>query len=456
MGTQTIKIAILKCSNCGAPMHPDAGATAFLCPFCGNVVPFSDHTVKGARPLVYKHHAVEMQDGLIKLIRVAVMVGAHSSFGKYDLLDPDVRWARSFHDRIAAIDRRAYVTRRDRFDFSFVCVHCGGAVSGSSTQTMFTCDHCGTVYGLDDLEDLGLNDLPQIVGNQSMVPSKCLAFKLSPQQAQARIRYLVSQNPGFFAGYNVEELLRGGALDSVYTPASLCDLALRVNADSSLGKTEYYMEWIDWTLPRDTGLDVGLLDRLAPWDFNDAGVFIPEFVMGDVIICAATNFESKIDLIDALSARMATEAIVERYGAERVQLILWSRDFVEHKSGLIALPVFSLEQLNGPGEGLRIMVNGQSGAVQAAVREGGRERFCSLPGASDGRVDGERSMHLAPVPVKYEKPSHLYRVLTPQEAFGRKASRIQNSATGSDAAAPSATSGAPSEKRGLFSRIFGK
>jgi len=447
MEPKTVSLAVLACSTCGAPMHPDAGKAAFYCPFCGHTIPYSDKTVRSARPLKYKHHQVEVQDGLIKLIRVAVLGGVIDDLAESDPMNPAVRWQRSFRDRVAAIDRRAYVTRRDRFEFDFTCDHCGAPVHGTSTQTMFTCEHCGSVYGLDDLSDLGLDALPQIVGNQSMVPSQHLAFALSRKQAEARIRYLVSQNPGFFSAFNVEALLRAGELDAVYTPASLCDLALRTTSSSNLGDAEFYMEWIDWTLPRDTGLDIGLLDRMAPWDFNDAGVFIPEFVMGDVTICAATNFESKLGILYSLAHRAATEAITERYGAQRLSLILWSHDLVEHQSALIALPVYYLECLTGPGEGLRVMVNGQTGAVVAAVRQSGVESFFGLPGAGDGRVDGERSMRSAPVPVAYEKPSHLYRVLSPEEAFGRKVGRMGGTAA--------AERGKPAKKKSLLSKLFG-
>ena len=406
-------------------MHPDPSRQAFFCPFCGHVVPYSDYTMHGMRPLVYKHRAVEAPDGLLKLIRVAVMTGVHEALAESNPLDPDARWARSFHDYVAAIDRRAYVTRRDRFSFTFLCDNCGGEVPGTSTQTMYTCEHCGSVYGLDDLSDLGLDKLPQIVGNQSMVPSKCLSFKLTPRVAKARVRYLASQNPAFFANYDIESMLRSDQLEAVYTPAGLYDVHLRTQTDSNLGDVEFYLEWIDWTLPRDTGLDISLLDRMAPWDFNEAGPFVPEMVMGDVTICAATNFASKLGIINSIVERGAREAIVERYGAEHLDLILWSRDLVEHQSGLIALPVFYLEQHNGTRGGLRIMVNGQTGAVQAALRMDGREYTCGLPGASDGRVDGERSLRLPPIPVRYEKPSHLYRVLSLQEAFGRKVGKIR-------------------------------
>lgn len=421
MVPEKVTIAILACSSCGAPMHPDAGKSAFYCPFCGHVVPYSDHTVRGARPLAYKHRQVEVQDGLIKLIRVGVMVSVHDALADSNPLDARARWRQTFRDYVASIDRRAYVTRRDSFSYEFDCPHCMAPVSAVSTQTMFTCEHCGSIYGLDDLSEMGLDGLPQIVGNQSMVPSQCLPFHLTPRQAEARIRYLVSQNPEFFAGFEVERQIREGAVDAVYAPASLCDLALRVSTTSSLGDAEFYLEWVDWTLPRDAGLDVGLIDRMSPWDFNEAGVFIPDFVMGDVIICAATNFESKLGIINSLVARAASEAIVEQYDAKRLELVRWSRDLVEHGAGLIALPVYYLEMMTGEGEGLRIMVNGQSGSVQAAALSEGQERFCGIPGRSDGRVDGERSMRSAPVPVRYEKPSHLYRVLSPEEAFGKKA-----------------------------------
>lgn len=465
MDTQKITLAILACPSCGAPMHPDAGKSAFSCPYCGRVMPYSDHVVQTARPLKYKHRDVPMEDGLIKLIRVAVLSGVHETLREYtNPMDPGIRWARSFDEYVASIDRRAYVTRRDRFEFTFICSHCGGEVAGSSTQTMYECGNCGSVYGLDNLSELGLDLLPQIVGNQSMVPSICLAYKLGPVQAQTRVLQLVAQNPGFFAGFDVAGMLRAGMLRAVYTPASLSDLALRVTTDSNLGNAEFYMEWIDWVLPRDAGLDLALVDRMQPWDFNEAGPFVPDLVMGDVTICAATNFASKLGIINSIAAHRATEAIIQRFGPERLELIRWSHDLIEHQSGLIALPVFYLELHDGAGGGLRIMVNGQSGAAHAAIREDGRERFFGLPGMGDGRVDGERSMISVPVPVRYEKASHLYRVLTPQEAFGRNVRKMGGTAAYGAAQAQNAAAistqnaaetPAQQKKKGLFGRPFG-
>ena len=430
MDPKTITLAVLACPSCGAPMHPDPAHGAFFCPFCGHLMPFNADALRGVRPLAYKHRPAEVHEGLLKLIRVAVMSGVQESLAASDPLDPSVRWRRTFRAYVESIDRRAYVTRRDRFSFTFTCPHCGGAVNGSSTQTMFSCDYCGSVFGLEDLSDLGLDKSPQIVGNQSMVPSKCIPYRLNPRQAQARIRFLVSKNPSLFAPYDVEGLLHRGQMDAVYTPVALCDLALRTLTHSNLGRVEFYQEWVDWALPRDTGLDIALLERVAPWDYNDVGVFFPELVVGDVIICASTNFASTVDIISSIAARAAADSIVERFGAQRLELILWSRDLIKHDSGLTALPVYYLEQLTNEGDGLRIMVNGQSGAVAGVVRQGKRESFIGLPGANDGRTDGERTMRSNPVPIRYEKPSHLYRVLSPQEAFGHRVKHLGGTAAG--------------------------
>ena len=101
------------------------------------------------------------------------------------------------------------------------------------------------------------------------------------------------------------------------------------------------------------------------------------------------------------------------------------------------------------------MVNGQTGAVQAAVREDGRERTCGLAGASDGRTDGERTMRSAPVPIHYERPSHLYRVLSPEEAFGGKIRKMGGSAA-TETVRGGASAEQPAKKHSLFSRLRGK
>jgi len=124
-----------------------------------------------------------------------------------------------------------------------------------------------------------------------------------------------------------------------------------------------------------------------------------------------------------------------------------TRYVIEGTSGVTTLDVSGAVSLTGPGEGLRVMVNGQTGAVVAAVRQSGVESFFGLPGAGDGRVDGERSMRSAPVPVAYEKPSHLYRVLSPEEAFGRKVGRMGGTAA--------AERGKPAKKKSLLSKLFG-
>lgn len=443
MASEKIRIAVVACPQCGAPMHPDAAHGAFFCPYCDHVMPYSAQALAGMRPLVYKHREIPVEDGLLKLIRVAVLTGVADDLR--DSTDPGeahVRWARSFDDYVAAIDRRAYVTRRDRFEFTFVCPHCAAPVPGSSTQTMYECESCGSVFGLNDMAAMGLDKMPQIVGNESMVPTKCLPFKLGRVQAEGRIRYLASLNPGFFDGFDLDGMLRQGDLTAVYTPVQLCDLALRVTTRSNLGEAEFYMEWVDWTLPRDTGLDLVLLDRMQPWDFNEAGVFLPDLVVGDVVICAATNFANKLGVINAIAARTAREEIQQRYGAERLQLVRWSHDLTEHQSALTALPVFYLEAHDGAGGGLRVMVNGQTGAAQAVARVGGREFSCGIPGTGDGRFDGERTMRSAPVPVRYEKPSHLYRVLTREEAFGRRAGKAHSGAGNSP------------KRKGLLGRLF--
>ena len=462
MDAQKITVAVLACKNCGAPMHPDPANSAFACPFCGVSLPYSEYTRSGARPLKYKHRRNELQDGLVKLTRVAIMEGLPKKTDLLAFTDPAVRWGHTFADYVRTIDRRAYVTRRDRFTFAFVCTHCGADVECTSTETMYQCMHCGTIYGLDDLANMGLAGAPQIVGNQSMVPSQCLPFSISLPQAQTRIRHLVSLNSELFAGFDVDEMLRTHQLQAVYTPGMICDVALRVQAEYKHKQQDFYLELVDWVLPRDTGIDIDLLDRIGVWDFNEAGPFVPDLVLGDVTICACTNFASKIGMLDSLLAFNAAKQIEARYDAQNVELIRWSRDYVEHQSATIALPVYQLEQLDGQKGGMRILVNGQNGRVVAVVHRGGKDQYCELAAETDGRVDGERTMRSLPVPIQYVKPSHLYAVLPLQAAFGGKAKVLASQDGQGAPSIPSVSvvSGASGKsgggKKSLFARLFGR
>ena len=403
MNTDTISLGILRCDACGAPMYPNPARQAFYCPFCGNEAPFGKRQPR----LRYNHRKLEItEEGYICLKRVAVMT---SPSGNEELLAAR-RW-RTFDDLVRLFDRRAFVTCKNRKEFSFSCPACGADVSGNSTMSMFACEYCGTKYSFEDAAEHGYIKVARIVGYEGMLPSQCLPYEVTPNQAEAYIRSLTSRYRSELEGFPIDQLLRQRKLLAIYAPGRLWDrqFLLEVSAGNRLSK--FYVEWINW-VSLCNSLDEESFDRLQPWNFDKAGPLNPEYVEGDVRLMATLNDNDELELREALLTKRLCEEISEACQVKDPRIRKWGYDFTKHKNGTIAMPVYYLEYRDPQNhQYLNILVNGQTGKTVAAAGVKGKVFYCERASDRFFPMTGECSMHAKPVAVEYVKPKFLYKTV---------------------------------------------
>lgn len=81
------------------------------------------------------------------------------------------------HSLVLLFDRRAFVTYKNRKEFSFSCPACGAEVNGNSTMSMFQCDYCGMKYSFEDAAEHGYIKIARIIGYEGMLPHQCLPYE---------------------------------------------------------------------------------------------------------------------------------------------------------------------------------------------------------------------------------------------------------------------------------------
>ena len=162
-----ITVGILRCDVCGAPMYPNPAKQAFCCPFCGNVSAY------GMQQSRMKHEHKKLgftEEGYFSLKRVAVL----TPLSVQDELLAKRKW-RTFDELVQLFDRRAFVTNKNRKEFSFACPACGAPVQGNDLMSMFECRYCGTKYSFEDAAEHGYIKIARIIGYEGMLP-KLRAF----------------------------------------------------------------------------------------------------------------------------------------------------------------------------------------------------------------------------------------------------------------------------------------
>ena len=398
-----ITLGILRCNVCGAPMYPNPARQAFCCPFCGNV---SDYGPQLPR-MKYEHKNLEFtEEGYFSLKRVAVL----TPLSVNDALLASRKW-RTFDELVQLFDRRAFVTIKNRKKFSFACPACGAPVEGNSVMSMFECQYCGAKYSFEDAAEHGYIKIARIIGYEGMLPRQCLPYEISPEQAAVYIRSLTERYNLEQDGFPVNRLLGQGKLLAVYAPGRLWDRKFLLDVSMNGSPARLYVEWINW-VSLFNSLDAETFDRLQPWNFEKAGPLVPEYAEGDVRLMATLNDNDELELRQALLKKRLTEEISEAYGVREPRILKWGDDFIRHKNGTIAMPVYYIEYRDQENRRcLNIMVNGQTGKTVASVSVNGKERCCELTPGKFTDMTGECSMHAKPVKVKYVKPAFLYEAI---------------------------------------------
>ena len=398
-----ITIGILRCKMCGAPMYPNPAKQAFCCPFCGNVSAYGTQHPR----MKHEHRNLEFtEEGYFSLKRVAIL----TPLSVDTKLLAKRKW-RTFDELVQLFDRRAFITCKNKKEFSFDCPTCGAPVHGNSVMSMFECRYCGSKYSFEDAAEHRYIKVARIIGYEGMLPKQCLPYEVTPEQAEVYIRRLAERYNLEQQGFPVNALLRQHKLLAIYAPGILWDrkFLLEVTMNGSLSKL--YVEWLNW-VSLCNSLDAETFDRLQPWNFEKAGPFVPEYVEGDVRLMATLNDNDELELRQALLAKRLTEEISETYDVKSPRILKWGDDFIKHKNGTIAMPVYYLEYRDLEKRlCLNIMVNGQTGKTVASASRNGEERCCEMTPGKFTDMTGECSMHSKPVKVKYAKPGFLYETL---------------------------------------------
>ena len=398
-----ITVGILRCNVCGAPMYPNPARQAFCCPFCGNVSAYGTQQPR----MKYAHKKLEFtEEGYFSLKRVAIL----TPLSVHKELLAGRKW-RTFDEVVQLFDRRAFVTYKNKKEFSFDCPTCGAPVRGNDLMSMFECQYCGTKYSFEDAAEHGYIKIARIIGYEGMLPKQCIPYEVTANEAEVYIRSLAERFNLEQDGFPVNSLLRQGKMLAIYAPGRLWDrkFLLDVSMNGSLSKL--YVEWINW-VSLCNSLDSETFDRLQPWNFEKAGPLVPEYVEGDVRLMATLNDNDELELRQALLAKRLSEEISEAYHVKEPRILKWGDDFIKHKNGTIAMPVYYLEYRNLPNRRcLNIMVNGQTGKTVASVSKNGEEHCYEMTPGKFTDTTGECSMHAKPVKVKYVKPGFLYEAI---------------------------------------------
>ena len=396
-------IGILRCKVCGAPMYPNPSKQAFCCAFCGNVTDYGSQLPR----MKHEHRKLEFtEEGYFSLKRVAVL----TPVSVQEELLAKRKW-RTFDELVQLFDRRAFVTCKNKKEFSFACPTCGAPVRGNSLMSLFECKYCGSRYSFEDAAEHGYIKIARIIGYEGMLPKQCLPYEITPEQAEVYIRRLAEQYNLEQGGFPVNNLLRQQKMLAIYAPGRLWDRKFLLEVTMKGNLTKLYVEWLNW-VSLCNSLDSETFDRLQPWNFEKAGPLVPEYAEGDVRLMATLNDNEELELRQALLVKRLTEEISETYDVKSPRILKWGDDFIKHKNGTIAMPVYYLEYRDLQKRlCLNVMVNGQTGKTVASASRNGEEHWYELTPGKFTDMTGECSMHAKPVKVKYVKPSFLYEAI---------------------------------------------
>lgn len=135
----TAGMEILRCKNCGGAMAPDRGKSAYVCPYCASVSPFTEENYYKHPPIRYRHRARQIEGGKFSVLHTQPLVRVENG---------EIGWLRRAN-RLMTIDEKleawgAIAEYADIAEVFFACCNCGGEVTGEEIQNMFLCPYCGS------------------------------------------------------------------------------------------------------------------------------------------------------------------------------------------------------------------------------------------------------------------------------------------------------------------------
>lgn len=413
-------VKAVKCSRCGAPAYADQKLEGFLCPYCGNLIPWAQ-TRGGYTPnIAYRHRAIPMVEGLLKLTHVGMPEEAAKDPRAHDEMElrtGDVDTA------LSALDKKTFEAWETRKRIALPCTRCGATIAGYSTQTIFECGYCKNKLMAADVYASGAYHKDMVFGYDHNMYDMALPFAVSYEEAKMQMLRLAEMHPQDFAGQDIAARLETG-LKALYLPYRLEDASLKATVETEKGEFTFYHDRINWALPCSAAHDIYLLDALHPWDFGQAAPFSPAFLEGDVRIFAPVNNEARNTALRRLLWRDTPAMVSRAFGLGNVKLLSWVYDFRRHKYAYINLPIWFLDKERGrPGADLQVSmaVNGQTGKTAALLLQADKKDCVHVREADYvAPMSDECTMYSPPVPIAYVKPPFLFRTLSFEEATGKK------------------------------------
>ena len=408
-------VQAIQCKKCGAPAYADQAREGFFCAFCKGFMPWATTRAHFTPEIGFRHRPVPIVDGLLKLTHVGLPEAAPNDLLPEDELSQRLR---NTEDKLAALDGKAFSAWTAREMIVVTCKQCGAAMTGSSTQNVFSCAYCqNTIMDAEAFADGVYRQ--EVLGYDANMYSKAVPFAVSREAAKAQLLRLVADSPRDFRKQDIEKRIDAD-LQAHYLPYGLEDVSLKATVETERGRLTFYHDRINWALPNSALFDIHLMNHLHPWDFGQTTPFAPAYLDGDVRIFSPQNNKDVDRAMRRMLWRDAPRMVAAAFGLKKVKLLTWDYNFRRHKYAFFNLPVWFLDKRPEDGERdlqVRMAVNGQTGKAAALFLHAGKQddirtRAASpAPGMSD-----ECTLFSPPAPIAYVRSPFLFRTMSFDEA----------------------------------------
>ena len=429
-------VQAIKCENCGAPSYGDQARKGFVCPFCGDYIPWIPTRAHYTPDIVFRHRPVPMIDGYLKLTHVGL---PETEPKDMKFLAEKTDRACNTKDKLSKLDLKAFKAWNAREMIEVSCKYCNAIMTGSSTQNIFECKFCNNKI-MDKEAFANSVYREEIFGYDHNMYSKAVPFAVSKEEAKRQILQLISDAPEHFKNQEIEKRLDTD-LQALYLPYRLEDISVKATVETERGNFTFYHERINWAIPKTAVFDIHLMNKLHPWDFGKTTSFTPAFLEGNVQIFSPQNNEDVDLAMNRMLWRDIPNMVSGTFGLKNVKPLTWVYDFRRHKYAYFNLPIWFLDKRHEDTEKdlqVRVAVNGQTGKVAALFlrleqeqeelkflqklfgkvsNSGQKDYILTRKEASAPKMSDECTMYSPPVPVAYVKSPFLYKTMSLSEAL---------------------------------------
>lgn len=399
----------IKCKECGSPSYFDQKLEGFICPFCGDFVPWASADYRYTLNMIFRHRPIPVIDGLIKLTHVGI---GEESLGYLDSPDEIKDRTSNLDDRLYKLDKTTFEKWQSREEISLDCPYCNAKITGFSTQSIFKCDYCDNKFMPSESFESGQYGENLVFGYDPNMYDLLLPFKVTKEKAIEQMLRLVAQNRSDFEENDIEKRIRT-EIQAICLPYWVEDINVKATVDTDRGKFTFYQDRINWARPQSTLFDIYLLNELNPWDYGESAPFTPAFLEDDVRIFAPMNTQERVTAPYQMLKRDIPNMLKSEYGLKKVKITGWVTALRRHKYASVNLPIWYLDKPSWASESdlqTRMAVNAQTGKAAALFLEAGKKDYTRVLDAYPPMImSDESTIFSKPVAVKYIKSPFLYK-----------------------------------------------